>query len=157
MNDAPPPMLPTPGAQKRDGDHLTILSIFHFVVAGLAVFGIAFLVFHFLMMSAFMSPEFWKSQKGGQPPPAGLMPILAIVYVFVGMLMVLGGVLNLLSALFLRRRRHRLFSMVVGGLNCLNMPLGTLLGIFTILVLSRDSVRRMYEGPHVTGTATPGS
>jgi hypothetical protein len=158
MNGPLPPMLSTPGWQRRDSDHLTILSIFHFVVAGLALFGIAFLVFHYFVMSAFMSPEFWKSQKGGHPPPAELMPILAIVYVVVAILMVLGGVLNLLSGIFLRRRCHRLFSMIVAGLNCLNMPLGTALGIFTILILSRDSVRRMYEESHdVTGTAGLGS
>ena len=53
---------------------------------------------------------------------------------------------NLLSALFLWRRQHRMFSMVVGGLNCLQIPFGTALGVFTILVLSRDSVQELYAG-----------
>jgi hypothetical protein len=53
--------------------------------------------------------------------------------------------LNLLSGLFLRRRRHRTFSLVGGGLNCLQIPFGAvsdrLWGVFTIIVLSRPSVR----------------
>jgi hypothetical protein len=158
MNGAAPPMLPAAGSQKRDGDHLTLLSVFHFVFAGFALFGIAFLVFHYFLMSSFMSPEFWKSQKGAQPPPPQLATILAIFYVIAGLFLVVGGALNLLSGMFLRRRTHRLFSMVIAGLNCLNVPLGTALGIFTIVVLSRDSVRLIYEGSgNVTGRAFPGS
>src|SRR5688572_7501391 len=103
MNAAPPPMLSTPGPQKRDTDHLTLLSVFHFVFAAFALFGIAFLIAHYFLMSSFMSPEFWKSQKGGQPPPPQLIVILSIFYVFAGVLMVLGAALNFLSGLFLRR------------------------------------------------------
>jgi len=35
--------------------------------------------------------------------------------------------------------------MIVAGLNCLHIPLGTLLGVFTLVVLSRGSVATMYE------------
>jgi hypothetical protein len=35
--------------------------------------------------------------------------------------------------------------MVVAGLNVLQVPLGTLLGVFTLLVLARDSVRQAFE------------
>jgi hypothetical protein len=157
MNAAAPPMLSLSGSQKRDGEHLTLLSIFHFIMAGLALLGIVFLVFHYFVMSTFMSPEFWKSQKGGQPPPPQILTLLTVIYVLGATILVLGGMLNLLSAMFLRRRTHRLFSMVVGGLNCLHVPLGTALGIFTIVLLSRDSVRQLYAGHHVTGTAALGS
>ena len=157
MNGAAPPMLSMPGSQQRDSEHLTLLSIFHFIMAGFALFGIVFLVFHYFVMSAFMSPEFWKSQKGGQPPPPQILTILTVIYVLGGIVLVLGGMLNLLSAIYLRRRAHRLFSMVIGGLNCVHVPLGTALGIFTIVVLSRDSVRQTYAGHSVTGTAALGS
>ena len=55
------------------------------------------------------------------------------------------GLLNLISGLYIRVRRHRTFSIIVGGINCLHMPLGTMLGVFTIVVLMRDSVRELYE------------
>jgi hypothetical protein len=32
----------------------------------------------------------------------------------------------------------------MAGFACLFMPFGTLLGVFTIIVLQRDSVRRLY-------------
>lgn len=54
--------------------------------------------------------------------------------------------LNVLSGFFLLQKRNRLFSLIIGGLNCLQIPFGTALGVFTILVLSRDSVRQLYAG-----------
>jgi len=60
-------------------------------------------------------------------------------------MLVLGSVANLISGVFLKRRKNRLFSMVVAGLNCLQVPFGTVLGVFTILVLVRPSVMQIYE------------
>ena len=34
--------------------------------------------------------------------------------------------------------------MVIAGINCLHIPLGTLLGVFTLVVLGRESVRKLY-------------
>ena len=62
-----------------------------------------------------------------------------------GIVFVAAAVLNIFSARFMKQRRHRTFSLVVGGMNCLNAPLGTVLGVFTLLVLMRDSVRASYE------------
>jgi heme/copper-type cytochrome/quinol oxidase subunit 3 len=144
-----PPVLTNPEQQRKDAEHLKLLSIFHFILGGLALVGILFLVFHYLMMSAFMSPEFWKSQKNGPAPPPELIKMVTVFYFIGGFFLVLGSVLNLLSALFLRQRRQRVFSMVIAGLNCVQVPFGTALGIFTILILSRDSVRGVYEAPPV--------
>jgi hypothetical protein len=46
--------------RKVDSDHLRLLAVFHFVIAGLAVFGLGFLVLHYVMMEVFMAdPEMW--------------------------------------------------------------------------------------------------
>jgi hypothetical protein len=37
-----------------------------------------------------------------------------------------------------------MFSLVIAGLNCIQIPFGTALGVFTIIVLLRDSVREAY-------------
>ena len=60
------------------------------------------------------------------------------------------GVLNVLSGLFLRARKHWTFSIVVAAIDCLHFPLGTVLGVFTIIVLIRPSVRELY-GEFVPG------
>jgi hypothetical protein len=37
-----------------------------------------------------------------------------------------------------------MFSLVVTGITCLSFPFGTALGVFTIIVLTRGSVRQLY-------------
>jgi hypothetical protein len=139
-------MAPLPRDQRKiDEDHLNLLSIFHFVGAGLALLGILFLIAHFMFMHfIFMSPDLWKAQRGG-PPPAAFFGIFIIFYIIGGTFLLVMGILNVMSGLFLRERKNRTFSMVVAGINCLHFPLGILLGVFTIIVLCRESVRRLYE------------
>ena len=66
-------------------------------------------------------------------------------YLIFGVWFFASGVMNVASGLFLRARKYRTFSLVVAGINCLHVPIGTVLGVFTIIVLIRDSVRRLYE------------
>lgn len=149
----PPPApvtLPPDGAaqnqQRRDREHVKLLAIFHFVFAGLAFVGIAFLFGHYFMMhTMFSNAEMWKSQKEAMPAKAVLDAFIWF-YLFMGILLLTGLVLNVLSGFFLLQKRNRVFSLIIGGLNCLQIPFGTALGVFTILVLSRDSVRQLYAG-----------
>jgi hypothetical protein len=142
MNDLPPVFR---DQRKVDADHLKLLSIFHFVGAGFAVLGILFLLCHYAFLHFFFTnPKMWENQKGG-PPPAEFFAIFKWFYL-VGALWFIGSaILNVLSGLFLRARKYRAFSIVVAGFNCLYMPIGTVLGVFTIIVLIRDSVRELYE------------
>ncbi len=54
--------------------------------------------------------------------------------------------LSFLTGRFLARRQHPTFCIVVSALDCMCMPLGTALGVFTILVLQRPSVKEMFTG-----------
>ncbi len=55
------------------------------------------------------------------------------------------GAVNVVSGWCLWKRKSRTFSLVVAAFNCVHMPIGTVLGVFTIVVLVRDSVRELYE------------
>jgi hypothetical protein len=139
--------------EKRDREHLRLLSIFHLVFAGLAILGMGFLFFHYSMMhTIFTNPDMWKSPKGAAPPPKAILDTFIWFYLFFGAVLLTGLVLNLLSAYCLWQRSHRLFSLIIGGLNCLQIPFGTALGVFTIIVLSRDTVRELYSGKSATFT-----
>jgi hypothetical protein len=62
-------------------------------------------------------------------------------YVLVGAWGVVSIVLNLVAGFMLRGFTGRMFIFVVACINCINLPFGTVLGIFTLIVLTRDSVR----------------
>jgi len=142
MSELPP--LPR-DQRKIDADHLKLLSIFHFVGAGFALLGVLFLLAHFAIFHAFFAnPKMWENQKQG-PPPAEVFAILKWFYLIFAIWFGGSGVLNVISALCIRAKKHRTFSLIVAGINCLHLPLGTVLGVFTIIVLLRDSVRELYE------------
>jgi len=128
----------------NDENHLNLLSIFYYVFGGLGLLGGLGLVVHYLVMHAVMDGTLSNGQNTPAPPPE-LFMIMQAMYVGLGSFLVLGIALNVLAAVFLRQRRHRVFSMVVAGLNCLQIPLGTVLGVFTFVVLMRESVRAGYE------------
>jgi hypothetical protein len=44
----------------------------------------------------------------------------------------------------LQERRRHTFCLVVAGLECMMMPFGTVLGVFTIIVLLRPAVRQLF-------------
>lgn len=142
MSEAPP--LPR-DQRKIDADHLNLLSIFHFVGAGLALLAMLFLLGHYAMFHAIMdNPKMWENRKG-TPPPKEFFDVLKWFYLIAGTWLLGSGVLNVISGFFLRARKRRMFSMIVAGLNCVHIPLGTVLGVFTLIVLMRDSVRESYD------------
>ena len=56
------------------------------------------------------------------------------------------AVLMIVAGRFLAKRQHRTFCIVVAAMACLFMPFGTILGVFTIVVLMRESVQALFEG-----------
>jgi hypothetical protein len=147
MNE-PPVIAPLPRNQQNiDIDHLNLLSIFHFVGAGFAALGTVVMILECVFMHfIFASPALWENQRQ-PPPPEGLFALMSIMYGVIAVWCIISMILNLLSGIFLRARENRTFSFVVAAINCLHMPLGTVLGVFTIIVLSRPSVRELYESP----------
>lgn len=143
MSELPPLMR---DQRKTDLYHLRLLAIFHFVIAGFAVLGIAFLFLHYSLMHAMLTnPDMWKNQQNHGPPPEQFMAIFVWFYVVMGGIFVVAGIGNLLSGLFMQKGKNRIFSLVVAGFNVLQFPFGTVLGVFTFIVLLRDSVREAYE------------
>lgn len=142
--------------RKIDADHLNLLAIFHFVGAGLALLGILFLVGHYAIMHAvFTNPKFFENQKPPMPvPPEQIFAVLKWFYLAMGVWFVASAILNVISGICLRARKGRTFSLVVAGINCLHIPLGTVLGVFTLVVLLRDSVRERFAAGH-HGSCTP--
>jgi len=143
--------------RKADADHLRLLAIFHFVGAGLAVLAIGFLGLHYLFMHTFLgNPDMWKNQRGAVPPPKEFFELFKWFYVFFGVWLVVSCLLNVLSGIFIGERKCRTFSLVVAFINCIHIPFGTVLGVFTIVVLLRASVREVYEAQQRSSASDAG-
>lgn len=139
MNTPPNPPAP---AVNQDEEHLRLLAIFHYVVAALTALFSCFPFIH-LGIGVFMlvKPEAFKPK----PPPEFLAWILIGV---AAAIILTGWVLALFFVLAgrnLSRRRRYLFCQVVAGIGCIFMPFGTVLGVFTLLVLARPSVKELFH------------
>ena len=127
-----------------DAEHVRLLAIFHFVSAAFSLLGVLFSSLYFVLFQViFSNPEALAQSQQGAPPEefVTFLRWFTAIFVFWFLISCVG---NLLSGFFLRARRRRTFSMVVAAINCLHIPLGTILGVFTLVVLGRDSVRKLY-------------
>jgi hypothetical protein len=93
---------------------------------------------------------FFENSNGtGSPPDA-----FGWMFVVMGSICILFGwgtaILILIAGGRLTARRNRMFCMVVAGIECMFMPIGTVLGGFTILLLNKDSVKQAFELPRET-------
>ncbi len=130
---------------QQDEEHLKLLSIFHYVVGGLAALFACFPIFHLIIGIVFIVLSAEPDAKGDVPPAF-------IGWLFVGIasvVMIAGwgmAACIITAGRFLAKRRHYTFCLAMAGIECAFMPFGTVLGVFTILVLVRESVKEMFSG-----------
>ena len=129
-------------------EQLRILSIFHYVVGGLyAFFGSFGLIYVATGLFFTFAPAAAMSPHAQPAPPA----FFGLFFVFFGAIFVLIGwtlgVLTVLSGRNIGQRKKRMFSVVMGCINCIFIPFGTVLGVFDIILLTRDDVRALYGEP----------
>ncbi len=137
-----------PQMTSQDAEHLRLLSIFQFVYAGLMGLVALIPIIHVSIGVAILSGSLpMGPSSAGGPPPAMMGWLFVVIGGAIILMGLLTAVLNVLAGLFLRRRTHRTFCMVVSIFDCLNMPLGTALGVFTLMVLARPAVRAAFGKP----------
>ncbi len=197
-------------------EHLRLLAIFHYVLAGLmglfGLFMLTFMAFPFLfvgtaMFSAAANGEFAPETAPKIEPavpedhdasshrverddiqdsdaePAGTVdtgnePVNDVPSALFGTLFGMGfgffffaiigiqllflivvPILTLIAGLNLNRYRNRTFCFVVACVLCLLQPIGTILGIFTIIVLNRPEAKWLFaqSTPQPAAPRLPGS
>ncbi len=132
----------------QDAEHLRYLAIGHYVLGSLTALFACFPLMHVVIGVMMVSGKF-PGGPGGMPPEAASMGWL---FIGMGALFIVGGwglaVVMLLCGRWLSARRNHAFCFVVSCIECAFMPLGTILGVFSLVVLQRPSVKSLFE----TGT-----
>lgn len=160
---SPPPAPPAPepddefleikpirSAEPREDDlrYLQLLSIFHFVVGGMAMLCATLPIIHFTVGVGIVTGKIGGGAGPPPPPAMGWMFVLmgggamALGYAFAVGLFVAGWML--------RRRKGYVFCLVMAGVACMFQPMGVVLGVFTIIVLIRPSVKALFGRPAAT-------
>ena len=132
----------------RDAEHLRLLSIFHYIFAGITgLCGSIPLIYIALGLWMVSAPANFGNSRGALPQTFD--PAVGWLFVLVGGAIVLyswgmAAALIYAGRCLVRREKHT-FCLVVAAFSCLNTPHGTVLGVFTIIVLVRPSVKEMFE------------
>lgn len=136
----------------QDLEHLKLLSIFHYVVAGLTALFACIPLFHLFIGLAIATGGF-----NDAPGEARLIGVLLMV--FAGLFIVTGWALAVaifIAGRNLTRQTHYTYCLVVAGIECIFMPFGTVLGVFTIVVLMREGVKALFGSSGPTDTTSSG-
>lgn len=129
----------------RDEEHLRLLSVFHFVCAGMVALFSLFPIFHLILglVVVFKPEALFGGAKEQLPALFGWFFVI-----FSSAFMLAGWTFAALLAWAggcLRKRRHYLFCLVMACVACFFMPFGTVLGVFTIIVLIKPSAKGLFE------------
>jgi hypothetical protein len=135
----------------RDKEHLQLLAVFHYVVAGLATLFCLFPLLYSILGGFLLYAANHPGPSNQEPPPA----VLGWVFMVLGTLFFLAGVAMAICILIAGRSlalcKRSSFAFVMACIECLFIPFGTILGVFTIVVLSRESVKGLFSTATVQG------
>ena len=133
----------------KQEEQLRLLSIFHYVVAGLSALFACFPLIHLTVGLCMVFAPAIFHDKGGDAPPE----FLGWFFIIFASLFILAGwtfaAFVFMTGRFLARRKHYMFCVVMGGIECLFMPFGTVLGVFTIIVLTQEPVKQLFNSPSI--------
>ncbi|WP_315385785.1 hypothetical protein [uncultured Stenotrophomonas sp.] len=139
-----------PALSLEDQSQLRLLSIFHYVVAGLTALFSLFPLIHVGIGIATLSGAMPINSNGGPASPdetrlfGWLFIVIGSIVILCGL--TLAGFMAYAGRCLARQRRHTL-CVVVAALSCMCMPLGTVLGVFTLVVLMRPAVKAAFHAP----------
>ena len=121
----------------QDEQYLKLLSVFHYVVGGLAAFFACIPLIHLAIGVAMLAGAIEDA-----PVVIGLIfMIMAMFFIIAGWTL---AVCIIIAGRQLAKRKHYMFCLVMAAISCIFMPFGTVLGVFTIIVLMRPSVKGLF-------------
>ena len=93
---------------------------------------------------AIVSGAFCEGSEGTAPPP-----FFGWMFVIIGAIAILMGwtlaICIIIAGKKLKARQSRICCMVMAGIECMFTPFGTVLGVFTLIELSKDSTKALFE------------
>ena len=142
---------------EKDLEHLKLLGIFHYIWGALSLIGAICIGAYFVVIGIVLMsnpPSSTSSEDSGTASMAG--GILIGVGVVLFLIVVVYGILTLMAGG--KYRKHQggywfcfilaIVTLVIGGIP------GIVLGIFSLIVLSRESVKAVFKGQSLPGTGS---
>jgi hypothetical protein len=127
----------------EDAKKLDLLAVFHYVVGGIMALFSCMPFIHVFMGVMIISGKFFGETEGTSPPTG-----FGWIFVIMGSIFILLGwsasICIIIAGRKLKQRKSRIYCMVIAGIECMFMPFGTILGVFTLIALNKDPIKEAY-------------
>ncbi len=128
----------TPQLTNEDISQLNGLALAHLIIGWLGIVLSLFPLIHVALGIGILS----GALDAEAPPFVGWLFLgLGVTFVVLGEA---ASICIILSGRNLKQRTGYTFSFVVACISCINVPVGTILGVFTIVVLARPAVKAAF-------------
>lgn len=131
----------------QDQEHLRLLSVFHYIMGVMTALFACFPLIHLAIGIAMLCGAF----DGKNAPP----PLLGLFFIIFSSIFILCGwalaVCMIIAGRNLARYRARMYCLVLAAIECTFVPFGTILGVFTIVLLMKDSVKELFAANQASG------
>ena len=128
---------------EEDKRNVRLLAIFHYVMGSLTALFACIPFIHLFIGIAVLTKGLAKN------PSNGLSPVfVGWIFILIAAFVILAGwalaVLMIITGRKLSQFRSRAFCLVIGAIECAIVPIGTILGVFTLILLTKDSVKELF-------------
>lgn len=130
----------------RDEEQLKLLSIFHYVSGGITAFSGLFPLIYVLAGTLFLTMPVSHSADDDLVL-RGMGTMFLIFGVLFSSVFMVFAALKIYAGHCISKHKNRTYCLVVAGISLMGFPFSTVLGIFSLIVLVRESVRDLFEGP----------
>ena len=131
---------------EKQNNNLNILSIFHYVFAGITGLTACFPIFHLIMGLTMLFGDFYPQEVSPEMPFP--FEVFGLMFTLIPAAIILLGwafaIAAAISGYFLSKQRNYTYCLIVAGISCIFMPIGTILGVFTLVELLKDDVKELF-------------
>ncbi|MBK8432433.1 MAG: hypothetical protein IPL28_14565 [Chloroflexi bacterium] len=131
--------------EKQLEQNLQLITTFHYIVAGLGALMGCFPILHLTIGLSFLFGD-PIPESPDEPFP---MRLFGLMFTLIPLLIMLSfwgySILTAMSGYYIQQRQRRTFSIVMAAINCAFFPFGTVLGVFTILLLNKPEATELYQ------------
>ncbi len=124
----------------QEEQNLDLLGTFHYIMGALMALFASIPIIHLVVGIVLLTGVY----NGGDVTPRNI----ALIFIILAAIIILVGwafaVMIIICGRRLKERRSYNFCLVIAFMECLIMPIGTVLGIFSIITLTKEPVKKLF-------------
>lgn len=125
---------------------LKLLSIGYYIQGALITSYALLMLAYIAFIGALLSVAQRHGDETGRQLPPGAVAFIEGLLASITIFALACGIALIYAGWALRKYKHRMFIFVMAALGCLAIPYGTVLSIFTFMVLQRPTAKALFSG-----------